>query len=156
MTVTLPDPLKAVCAFLRAEVGHLLDPIPGGLSGLPAGVPAVFRPDLPQAIDPAMPMASIVVRPAGGYRMFGDSMLQVADPRIDIICFGSTQTQSWEVAQNVAYQLQQTGQKPQEWEGCWIYSIVVNAGPVPLPDAQTLWPATWLGATMMHGQLPAS
>jgi hypothetical protein len=156
-TVSLPDPLAAMCAWLRAnpEVSPLLDPIPNGLKGIPAGMPAVFRPDLPQAIDPGMPLACIIVRPAGGYRMFGDSMLLMSDPRFDLICYGSNQTEATGIARAVATELKQL-YLPQTWEHTVLYSATVNSGPVPLPDTATLWPAAWLQATVTHGDLPSA
>lgn len=157
MTVSLPDPLAAMCAWLRANpvIAPLLDPIPSGLPGLPHGVPAAFRPDLPAQVDPAMPLASIIVRPAGGYRMFGDSMILMSDPRMDFICFGSNQSQATGIARAVATELKQLAY-PQTWEHTVLYSAIVNAGPVPLPDTQTLWPAAWLSATVNHGDLPSA
>lgn len=146
-----------MCAWLRAnqQVASLLDAIPANTMGLPAGVPAVFRPDLPSNMDESMPLASIVVRPAGGYRQFGASMMPLADPRLDFICFGSNQGQATAIARTVATELKQLA-FPQTWEHTILYSATVNAGPVPLPDTQTLWPAAWLSATVMHGEYPAA
>lgn len=157
MTVNLPDPLAAMCAWLRAnsQIAPLLDPIPNTIVGLPHGAPAVFRPDLPQNVDPEMPLACIVVRPAGGYGGFGDSMLLMSDPRIDFICFGSNQTEATGIARAVATELKQLA-SPQTWEHTLLYSAIVNAGPVPLPDTATLWPAAWLSATVTHGDLPSA
>lgn len=158
MTILLPDPLAAMCAFLRAntQVASMLDPIPSGLPGLDelAGVPAVFRPDLPSNIDRSMPLSCIVVRPAGGYTQFGTQMFYVADPRMDFICFGTHQVQAQAIANTVATELKQLS-FPVVYENCQLYSTTVHAGPVPLPDTQTLWPATFLSATVMVGELPA-
>lgn len=157
-TVLLPDPLAAMCAFLRAnaQVASLLDPIPSGLPGFEqlAGVPSVFRPDLPAIMDPKMPLAAVVVRPAGGYTQFGTEMFYVADPRMDFICFGAHQVQAGQIANAVAMVLQQLS-FPVVYEGCRLYAASVHAGPVPLPDTQTIWPAAFLSATVMVGQLPA-
>ena len=148
------DPLKAVCAFLRVKVGGVLSQTPTGLKGIPAGVPAVFRPDLPEQIAPVMPLECVVVRPAGGYTQYGKEMFYVADPRFDFVCFGSSQSRATRVATAVATELKQLS-SPQTWEGAQLYSAQVHGGPVPLPDEQTLWPACWLQAVVMHGELPA-
>jgi hypothetical protein len=149
------DPLAAFCAFLRAQpaVSSLLDQIPPGF-GLPQGVPAVFRPDLPQNVDASMPLACIVVRPAGGYTQYGKGMLPLADPRIDLICFASNQSRATQIAQTAASAVKQLA-RPQTWEGTTLYGADVHAGPVPLPDQQTLWPACWLSVVLLHGELPA-
>lgn len=161
--MTLPDPLKALCAFLRAQptLVNLLTPIPGGLSNLPAGAPPIFRPDLPKEFQSVMPTACIVCRPAGGFKTYGDQRFFVADPTIDFTILGTTMTQALEVSQALAEILMQsftnTNGQPvsQVWEDCMLYSTQVTAGPVPLPDTQTLWPAVWLSCKLVHGQLPA-
>lgn len=149
-----PDPLAAVCAFLRVTIGSRLDQTPKGLKGIPAGVPAVFRPDLPQQIDSSMPMRCVVVRHAGGYTQFGEEQFYVADPRFDLICFASSQNGATRIARAAATQLKQLS-APQIWEGTQLYSAIVTTGPVPLPDQQTLWPACWLSTVVMHGELAA-
>lgn len=156
--VLLPDPLAAMCAFLRAnaQVSALIDPIPPGLAGLEqlAGVPAVFRPDLPQNIDPKMPLSCVVIRPAGGYTQFGDQPFYLADMRMDFICFGDHAQQASAICSAVAVELMQLT-FPVVYERCRLYSASVRAGPVPLPDTQTVWPAVFLSATVLVGQLPA-
>ena len=152
--MSAPDPLAALCAYLRVEIGSLLDQIPSGSGLSSAGAPAVFRPDVPKAMDSFMPLRAVAVRGAGGYRRFGGSMLPLSDPRFYFTCFGSSQSQATNIARNVALALKQLS-SPQTWEGCVLYSATVEAGPTPLPDEQTLWPTCWVAAEVMHGDYAA-
>jgi hypothetical protein len=101
-----------------------------------------------------MPLACIVVRPAGGYTQFGKGTIPMADPRVDFTCYADNATRAHQIAQSVAYNLMQLT-FPQTWEDTVLYSAQVHSGPVPLPDSQTLWPAVWLSGIVLHGQLPA-
>lgn len=148
----LPDPLKAFAAFLRFQIGDRLTVTPGGLKDLPAGVPAVFRPDLPQGFDAIMPTACVVVRPAGGYTQFGKSQLYLGDPRVDIIAYGAQQQEATDICRAVIVASKQL--VAQRWENTLLYSAQVSAGPVPLPDSQTLWPTCWASVQLVHGELP--
>ena len=148
----IPDPIKALCAYLRSEVGNLVVTTPGGLHNIPPNIPAVFRPDMPQGFDQVMPAASIVVRPAGGYKQYGKTQFYIGDPTVDVICYGGTQQQATELCRATAVALKQL--VAQEWENTLLYSSQVIAGPTPLPDTQTLWPSCWLSAQLVHGELP--
>ena len=154
--VQFPDPLAGLCAYMRAQpaLASLLDPIPQNTGGLPAGVPAIFRPDIPQAMDGSMPMACIMIRPYGGYTTLGDQRFYMKDPLIDLIAFASQQNQATAICRAAGTVLAQLA-SPQVWENCLLYSCQLKAGPVPLPDEQTLWPACWLSVTLVHGELPA-
>jgi hypothetical protein len=148
----LPDPLKALAAFLRSQIGDMLAITPGGIKNVPAGVPAVFRPDLPQAFDQLMPCACVVVRPAGGYTQFGKSQLYLGDPRVEIIAYGTVEQEATEICRAACVACKQL--VAQRWENMLLYSAQVSAGPIPLPDAQTLWPACWASVQLIHGELP--
>lgn len=163
-TLILPDAKAAICGYLRAQpiIADMVDLTPSGLDGIPAGVPAVFRPDLPKSIDQSMPLACIVARPApGGYKTFGGQRFYMADSVIDFICFADSSNRAARIADTLCVVLKQlcanaSGEvRPQVWEHTMLYSASVKAGPVPLPDEQTLWPAVWLSATVTHGELPA-
>lgn len=144
MTATvIADPLAAVCSYLRAQIGGQLDQW--------AGQPAVFRPSLPEAVDASMPLTCVVVRAAGGYKMFGAGLLPVADPVLDVICYGEKPQGSYQVAVAAAHALKQLTQSV--WNGVLLYWAKVSAGPVPLPDTETIWPATWLAAQVMYSEI---
>jgi hypothetical protein len=148
----LPDPLSALAAFLRQQIGDRLAVTPGNLKNIPPGVPAVFRPDLPQGFDAVMPCAAVVVRAAGGYTQFGRSQFYIGDPRVEIIAYGTVQQEATEVCRAAVVACKQL--VAQKWENTLLYSAQVSAGPVPLPDAQTLWPACWASVQLIHGELP--
>lgn len=142
-TVTLADPAAALCAFLQASVGDLLDQGPNG--------PLVYRPSLPEKVDPKMPQACIVVRPAGGYKLFGTGRLPVADPVLDLMCYGAVEQQAYTIAVASAQALRQLTMSV--WENCKLYWAHISAGPVPLPDAQTLWSACFLSTQVMYAEV---
>jgi hypothetical protein len=144
------DPTKAIAAYLQARVGSLLVQTPSGLQGIAAGVPAVFRPDMPLTFDQAMPAACIIVRPAGGYTMYGKGQLPVGDPRIDMVCYGAVRLQADQIARACVVALKQLSE--QIWEDTLLYWAQISAGPLPLPDQQTLWPASLVSAQVMHGE----
>lgn len=148
----VPDPIKALCAFLRQELSNLVTSTPEGLINIPPGVPAVFRPDLPKGFDQVMPAACVVCRPAGGYKQFGKTQIPVGDPTIDIVCYGANQDEATNVARAGVVVCKQL--VAQEWENTLLYSAQVIGGPTPLPDTQVLWPACWFSVTLMHGELP--
>lgn len=147
---TVADPAAGYCAFLRSAIGDML-----AAATLPSGggtVPAVFRPDLPQWFDADMPAACVVVRPAGGHTQFGSSMLYMADPRVDVVCYGSDQQQATMVC--TAAQVASKRLVSEVWDGVLLYAANIAAGPVPLPDEQTLWPACLMSVQLVHGELP--
>ena len=135
------DPLAAVCAYLKASpAGALLEPLEHG--------PAVFRPTLPQPVQKTMPMACIVVRPAGGYIRYTNGLLPLADPRVDLTCYGAEQQQSYEIAVAATEALQTL--QMSVWENVKLLGAAIGSGPIPLPDQATLWPATWLSAQITY------
>ena len=145
MTLTTADPAAAVCAYLASAISTVLATVTA--PGATTSGPAIFRPDMPQWMDKTMPVAAIVVRPAGGYKMFGTGPLPVTDPVLDMICYGGGQQQSYTVAAAAAQALRAL--RMSVWEGATVYWARIAAGPVPLPDAATYWPATWLSAQVM-------
>lgn len=146
-TVVVADPLAAVAAYLQASaVGQMLQAMPHG--------PAVYRSMLPQSVQKKMPFSCIVVRPAGGYTLFGSGLLPVADPRIDFTCFAGTPQESYEIAVATARALKQL--QMSVWENTKLYWARIAGGPIPLPDQNTLWPATWLSAQVMYAEISAA
>jgi hypothetical protein len=151
--VTAPavaDASAAYCAWVRATVGDRLAAATFPQSAV--SVPAVFRPSLPEWFDSQMPAACVVVRPAGGYRQFGKTMLALADPALDVLCYAASQQQATSICQTLAVASKQLVNEV--WEGTIICSAGVNSGPTPLPDTQTLWPTCFLSVVLVHGELP--
>lgn len=136
-TIIAADPTKALAAYLKATVGDLV-------SG------RVYRPELPQPVDKSMAQACLVIRPAGGGKMFGQGQLRVFDPVIDVICYGGSALEAHEVALAVVIALKQL--TVGVWENCKLYWARVAGGPLPLLDPQTLWPASLVSTQVMHAQ----
>ncbi|MHB1950160.1 MAG: hypothetical protein ACYCQK_01645 [Acidiferrobacteraceae bacterium] len=143
------DPALALVMFLRAT---LTDQLAQATDPTGNSYPAVFRPDLPKWFDSSEAVASIVVRPAGGYATYGRSLLPIADPRLDLTCYGTTQQQATALARAAAVNTKQCVN--QVWEGVMLRAINIAGGPIPLPDAQTVWPGCWVSLQVIHGELP--
>lgn len=144
------EPGAALCAFLRARLGERLAQVT--LPDSSVSVPAVFRPNLPAWFDARQPTACLVVRPAGGYKRFGASMLYLADPAMDVIAYGTDQQQATELCRLVVFHAKRLVNEV--WENTLLACANVAAGPVPLPDTQTLWPGCWCSLQLVHGELP--
>lgn len=151
MTVTVAEPLLAYVEFLRAHVGDQV-----ATANQPDGAiyPAIFRPDLPRWFEPSMPTRAIVVAPKGGYTQFGKGQMPLADPRVDVVCYGGENDQqgATQLARTVAVVSKQL--VSQVWNGVLLVSADVSGGPIPLPDQQTIWPACWLAVQLVHGEYP--
>lgn len=144
------DAAAGYCAFLRGRVGDMLDVATNPTSGLT--LPAVFRPDLPRWFQGSMPAACIVVRPAGGYTRFGSSTMYLADPRVDVLCYGANGEAARRLATTVAVVSKQL--MVEVWDGVLLHSANIAGGPIPLPDQQTEFPSAWLSVQLVHGELP--
>ena len=147
----IAEPLAAYCAFLRATIGEHLaqatNPATPSVS-----YPAVFRPSMPAWFDANMPVAALVCRPAGGSSQFGKTLMPLADPRVDVIAYGTTPQQATELCRLVGVVSKQL--TPSVWENTLLAACNIAGGPVPLPDEQTLWPGCWLSVQLVHGELP--
>jgi len=151
MDLTIAEPVLAYVEFLRAQIG---DQVAQATQPDGAVYPAIFRPDMPRWYEPSMPTRAIVVAPKGGYTQFGSGQFPLADPRLDVICYGAEDDQqgATQLARMVATVSKQL--VSQVWNGVLLVSASVSAGPVPLPDQQTVWPAVWLSIQLVHGEYP--
>jgi hypothetical protein len=98
-----------------------------------------------------MPQACIVVRPAGGYKLFGTGLMPVADPTLDVICYGTVEQEAYDIARPAVSALRQLTQSV--WENTKLYWARIAGGPLPLVDPQTFWPAVWIGIQVMHAEI---
>jgi len=150
-SIEIAEPVLAYVMFLRS---HLGDQVAQAEQPDGAIYPAIFRPDMPRWYAPKMPTRAIVVAPKGGYARFGDGQLPLADPRLDVVCYGDEDdmqgaTQLARMVATVSKQL-----VSQVWNGVLLVSAAVSGGPIPLPDQQTLWPSVWLSIQLVHGEYP--
>jgi hypothetical protein len=151
MSVQIAEPVLAYVEFLRAHIG---DQVAQATQPDGAIYPAVFRPDLPRWFEPEMPTAAIVIAPKGGYTQFGKGQFPLADPRLEVVCYGDEDDQqgATQLARLVATVSKQL--VSQVWNGVLLVSAAVSGGPMPLPDTQTTWPAAWLSVQLVHGEYP--
>lgn len=138
--MTAADPTAALASYLlTTEVDALT-------SG------RVFRPKLPKAEveSKQMPRACVVIRPAGGYTLFGGGQVPMGDPRMDIFCYGATALEAQQLARTVAIALRALTR--QTFEGCVLYWARVTGGPLPLVDPSTQWDYCLVSAQVMHAE----
>jgi hypothetical protein len=150
--VTTAEPLAAVCAYLAAqtEVASLVGVTPTGLTGVLAGVPTIFRPELPRGFDQLMPTAAVVVRRAGGYQLFGKDYRPVADPRLDIAAYGTTGMQANLIATAVVVAMKRL--TTSVWQNTLLYWANVAGGPISSFEASTMWPMYLSSFQVMHAE----
>lgn len=134
------DPTAAIAAYLLAqpELSAMVDD-------------RVFRPELPRVQEKFMPRECIVVRRAGGYTMYGRTNLPVADPRIDVLCYGGSRLSSENIAGEVVLALKAIERVI--WENTLLYWARIGIGPLPLIDPDTLWPFCVVSAQVMHADM---
>lgn len=137
--MTAADPLAAICGYLSQQPD--VTAIVGG---------NIFRPELPPPDDVNMPFGAVVVRPAGGYQMFGGSTLRLGDPRVDVLCYGSTRQEADQLGREVTIALKNLRRQSQE--GCLLHWARISAGPIPLVDPDTTWPLSFVSAQVMHAE----
>lgn len=133
--MSISDPTAALAMFLRSNLSDLIDG-------------RTYRPQLPKSADKDMAQACIVVRRAGGLKVYGKSQLPISDPTVDLICYGATAMEAETVAAAACAALK--GLVMEVWEGVMLYSANIIAGPLPLPDLQTLWPAALVSTQVLH------
>lgn len=149
MSTVIADPAGALCTFLASQLADLLDEAPAG-HGMTGA--AVFRPQLPEWVDANMDaLACIVVRPAGGYKLYSNGLLPLRDPVLDLTCYAGSSQEALTIATAAGDALMQLTQSV--WEGVTFYGARIAGGPIPLPDQQTLWPACWIGTQLVHNSI---
>lgn len=122
------------------------------VSALTAG--HVFRPQLDTAVMTSMPQACVVVRSAGGYRLFGGAQVPLGDPRLDIFCYGSTWLEAESVAEAVLAALRAL--KPSTYGSTRLYWARIEMGPTPYEDPETNWPALVVSAQLALSEIAAA
>lgn len=137
--ILVADPLAAVCAYLIATIGDVIED-------------RAFRPDLPRAENQFMPRTCVVVRKAGGGLLYGDSYLRISDPRLDIACYGEYAMEANTVASQVVVAMKRLTNST--WENCKLYSANISGGPLPSFEPDTLWPLSLVSVQLLHAEDP--
>lgn len=137
------NPLDGMGAYLKA------DPAVSELVGS-----RVYWPALPRNQNDTEPSPTIVLRPAGGYGLYGRGTLALGDTRIDTDCFGATEADSWRVHLNVLAAMK--GLKRKTIAGMLLHMATVSAGGVTARDPQTKWPLTIASYTVISSEVPVA
>lgn len=148
MTVAVADVLLGVCTYLASQsyVTSLVTDATGHVN--------IYRPVLPREQDASMPKASVIVRAAGGYQMFGKDWMPVADPRIYLVCFGSTMQESMAVATACTYAMKALTQG--NYGGVTLYWAQIVGGPLQSFEPETLWPEVDVLCQVMYAETTSS
>jgi hypothetical protein len=137
------DPTAGIAGYLKAH-----EPINAMCGG------RVYRPELPESGNAAMPQACIVVRPAGGGSLFTKDFLPVTDPRLDIVVYGSTRLEAENLAREVALALKMLSRST--WGGVLLFWARVTAQPASMIQPDTNWPFALISTQVMHGSVSQS
>lgn len=124
------DPLAAMVAYLRTKLDLDSD--------------RITRPDLPEADAPGMPAGAVVIRPAGGYTLFGASNAPIGDPRLDIFCFAETWDGAYHLATETVIALRAL--RTSTWAHTRLMWARIEGGPMPFEDPETQWPCAVVSA----------
>jgi hypothetical protein len=98
-----------------------------------------------------MPSQTIVVRPAGGYQLFGATNAPIGDPHLDLYCWGSTWLEAEMLASRTIPILRQL--RTTTWGGVRLYWARIAGGPNPYEDPETNWPCSVLTAQVAYCEL---
>jgi hypothetical protein len=130
-----PNHVNGIVAFLRAQA-----PITARTSL------RIFGPDgVPKSENASMPQQAIVVSPAGGLGAFGSAYQEYGDKRVDIVCYGKTQAESyalWLVVRPLMKQLRRAVVSVSATEQALIHWAKISAEGNSGIDPITEWPAT--------------
>jgi hypothetical protein len=128
------DPSASICAYLLNTMGDLVEG-------------RIFRPDLPKSEDQYMPRACLLVRAAGGYKLFGGGYMPVGDPLIHVIAYGVSAQEAASLSRSVYIALKQL--TPGVWENTHLRWARIAMGPTPDFDDNVLWPLSVVSAQVM-------
>lgn len=124
-TLEIADPTKAVAGYLKQKMGEQV----GG---------KVFRPELPEAINPQMPTSAIVVMPDDGGGMMAGNRLPIRDSCVAVLTYGATRLESDELARQAQHYLRQFNQVVSE--GVLMYWCREASGITPHLEQIVAWP----------------
>jgi hypothetical protein len=112
----------------------------------------VYWPKLPPTQNAVMPIPTIVLRPAGGYGIYGRGTLQLGDTRVDADCFAATFADSWQLHLDVLAAFKTLSRR--KAGGVLLHKVDVSAGGVTAEDPDTKWPLTIASYTVLASELP--
>lgn len=124
----IPSVITALTEFLKADADV------ASLAGT-----RVFGAELPEGEAINMPRASVVCRPSGGGSYIpGRSYIEIADPRVDITCYGATPYQADRTHRAVHAALKQMRRNVSA--GCLLHWALPTVSPLQLRDPDAEWP----------------
>lgn len=147
--MSAPNPVNGLVTFLKAD------------TAVAARVAArVYGPDgVPTSQNSSMPRAAIVVSPAGGLGVIGNAYQPHSDRRVDILCYGSSQFDSYELYLDVhaaLKNLRRSYLSESADQDVVIHWAKVAADGVTSRDPVTGWPATLSSWTVLASEAPVS
>lgn len=125
--MSMPSVISALISFLKAD---------SEVNTISSG--RVFGGELPQAEVISMPRTAIVLRQSGGGFMSGRSYIEINDPRVDILCYGSTPSQADAVYRAMHPALKQMRRNVRG--NCLLHWAHRTTSPLSLRDPDAEWP----------------
>lgn len=137
-----PDPLAAIVAYVKAD---------STVNTLVSG--RVYGSELPgtEAFNKSMPAATILFIGSGGGSLLGASYLELAEPRIDAFCYGSTPYQAALVSRNLTPLLRQM--KRNVKAGALLHWAHPSGGPISSREPGTEWPVCWSAYSVLVSEV---
>lgn len=132
----IPDPLGALRTILGLDAN---------ITALVTTAPAaarIFVGELPEVEAQAQPRSAVLVQPAGGLPEPGTA--QLAQPRIDVRCYGRTPNEAWRLSLQVHESLKAIQRRiataTSSGDKALIHSATPSGGPTLLRDNDGQWP----------------
>lgn len=122
-----PSVITALVSFLKAN---------SEVNTISSG--RIFGGELPEGEAINQPRAAIVLRASGGGAMLGRSYIELSDPRVDILCYGSTPYQADAVHRAMDPALKQMRRNVQG--NCLLHWANRTTSPMNLRDPDAEWP----------------
>lgn len=137
------DPIKGVRALLLADTDV------AALVG-----DSVYGAEIPETLSASMPVAAIVLKPAGGPSRPGGGYQQFGAVRVDVVCYGETLKQSWSVYLAVYTALQDL--RRGVYDGVLLHSADPSSKGVTARDPVTQWPTTYSSWLVLASEVAAA
>lgn len=137
-TLEVADPTKAVAGYLKAKMGERVEG-------------RVYRPELPEELNPEMPTGAIVVMPEVGGGMMAGTRLGVIDSCVAVLAYGATRLESDELARLAQHYLRQFNQVVSE--DVLMYWCREASGITPHLEQQVAWPFAFAVYQVLFAEL---
>lgn len=137
------DPIAALRTILLADPD--LDTAVNG---------QVYGGEIPEAESKSMPVAAVVLRPAGGPSTPGGGYQQFGKQRVDVVCYGHTLSESYAI-DRLVYPILNAIQR-QVADSVLVHSATCEAKAATARDPLKQWPTTYSSWLVLAAEVAAN